>query len=105
MAFFHHTSLVALRLMSPVGELWQDVLTEGLDERALLAPHVVQVHLVPSQAGQVMQPSRMPSEVRRDQHRLADVLGAHVARGLVELLDGREIPAEWRAEDIGTPLV
>ena len=63
MAFFHHRSLVAFRLMAPVGELGQDVLAEGLDERALVAPHVMEVDRVPPQVGQVMQPGGVALEV------------------------------------------
>ena len=71
--------------LGPHAQRREHALPEGVDERLELLADVVEVDRVEAERGELLQPGDVLLEVGRDEHAAAHVLGAHEARGLVEL--------------------
>ena len=87
------------RETSEMSRLRQDVFAEGLDELALVLADVVEVDLVETELGQVVEPRRVPAEVAGDEHVLPHGLGRDVLADGVEQLGrsrGPSTPAAGR---------
>ena len=81
------------------------MLAERFDEGRLLLTHEVQIQLIPPLIDICLQPRAVPTEVARDVHRFPDLFGGDVRTDDVERLDGLDVPARRRGEDVAPPLV
>ena len=65
----------------------------------------VHIQLVPALVGILLQPGGVPAEVARDVDRFLHLFRRDVLADDVERLDGLEVPAGRRGEDVAAPLV
>ena len=84
---------------------WQDLGPEDLDPLVLALADVVQGDLVEAQLRVLGELGGVPAEVGGDVHDLAYSLDRDVLGDRVEGLDGVDVPADRRWEDVAAPLL